>query len=953
MASSGPHDRDPQPTADEENPADGSRPSHGAPFTLHHTPPAPPPWAFAAGPVPEGPGGAHPEPAPERVGESEETARPAGDGSSGPAPGPEHPATPYGEAGPGETARPGDPLSAGIRPDGRPRRLTDRPDVLVAIGPPRRPRAGSTGADPGPPRAGSQEDAGGTRAAQGTAAPPLPVRRPARLPAVPGRPPAAAARAHGRGLLRRPVVLAVVAALCLAAGALGLLALRSGTADGGWLTGGEGLVADAAFPARGGRSHVLNAVAAAGSMIVAAGSDTTGPRPRPLFLVSPDEGETWEAGRTLGPAAGAAGAVGRVASGGGRWLAVGTDATGRAGHAMWTSADGRSWTPVDPARLAAFAPGDRVSDLAGGEQGFAAAGVTTRPDGTPGPVVWLSPDGERWTRVDDRGGLPGRIGGIAAIAMRGDRVVALADAGGSASVVLRSDDGGRTWRAGESPLPGVRAEPGALAATERGFVLVPVRQRTADGRVPVYCSPDGGRWTGCGAIGGLGPDGPGVRAVGASEAGVAALVETEWGRYTAYTSADGGAWTRAAELGEIPGTLRGLTITGAGLLVAGGDRRGRGDVENLPVLVTARAGGSVTAVPPERIAGLRRDAGEVADLAAAGGTFVAVGSADGDAAIWTARDGAGWAAAGPAGPLSGPGRQELTGVAHGPEGWLAVGSTTPEPALTRPLLVTSADGRTWRPGPEIEAPADHPALAPVAVAAGPQGYVIAGEDHGPDGARPALWFSADLTRFARIPAESLPDEGAGVRLAGVTATPDGFAAVGSAGRDGRETGIVWRSADGRAWTAAARVLPPGARSAALHRVVSVRSALVVLGTAATGDGARPFSAVSTDGGATWRYGRPPAEETAAVLDVAVTARGLVAVGADGAAGAGDGTVWLSADGLAWTRHPLTAEPLGGPGDQWLGLVAASGDRVVGVGGSADEDGEHVIVWRTTVAAAGG
>src|SRR5690606_35573415 len=164
---------------------------------------------------------------------------------------------------------------------------------------------------------------------------------------------------------------------------------------------------------------------------------------------------------------------------------------------MWTSADGRSWTPVDPARLAAFAPGDRVSDLAGGEQGFAAAGVTTRPDGTPGPVVWLSPDGERWTRVDDRGGLPGRIGGIAAIAMRGDRVVALADAGGSASVVLRSDDGGRTWRAGASPLPGVRAEPGALAATERGLVLVPVRQRGAAGRVPVYCSPDGGRWTGC------------------------------------------------------------------------------------------------------------------------------------------------------------------------------------------------------------------------------------------------------------------------------------------------------------------------------------------------------------------------------------------------------------------------------------------------------------------------
>lgn len=85
----------------------------------------------------------------------------------------------------------------------------------------------------------------------------------------------------------------------------------------------------------------------------------------------------------------------------------------------------------------------------------------------------------------------------------------------------------------------------------------------------VYCSPEGADWTQCGTIGPLGAEGTGVRGLAASAAGLAAVAESGWERYAVYTSQDGRKWTRSADLGAIPGTLRGLAVTDAGILVAG------------------------------------------------------------------------------------------------------------------------------------------------------------------------------------------------------------------------------------------------------------------------------------------------------------------------------------------------------------------------------------------------
>ncbi len=763
------------------------------------------------------------------------------------------------------------------------------------------------------------------------------------------------------------LLIAAVLLIAIGAGYLVVTQVGSPAPTGLRLAAGEGRPGDRAFPAASdtvdtGESQVLNAVTAVGSTIVAVGSDTTSPVPRPLFLVSTDDGGTWRLGDVSGPAGFVpAGAAGRIAAGGGAWLAAGTDAPGAAGPAargLWTSSDGLSWVAVDPARLSAFKDTDRITDLARTAHGFVAVGVAMLAGGNRGPVAWVSPDGRSWSRVDTGDiGTPDKVRGIMAVVARGDAVVALAEPGkgDSTSVILRSPDGGRHWLRSAAALAAVRPEPGALAVAGEGFLLVPTRQQTSSGKVTVYCSPEGAEWRHCGAIDGLAATGTGVRAVASSPAGVVAVADSGRGEYVAYVSRDGRSWAKGAELGTISGTLRGVALTGKGLLVAGGDERS-GDVDNLPVLITAERGKRARQVPLAEVAGLTRPARDVAAVAADGGRYVAVGAAYGDAGIWTSGDGDDWAAvsaktAGKA--LGGPGRQALHDVAHGPKGWVAVGGTMSDPVVTRPLVVTSKDGRAWKQVPaggDLAVPVGHYALVPHAVAAGPKGYVLAGTDQSATGTRPALWFSADLRRFTR--AGKLPG-GDGVRILDVAATAAGYVAVGGAGTSGRESPVVWVSDDGLTWKRGGRVAPEDVRSAGLRRVVTGGAKLIAAGTAGTEDGGRAFAAVSADGGRSWRYAWLPAEDATDVDGLAVAGSVLIAVGSHGDPATPDSAAWISPDGLDWQRHDMSEQAtteggLTGRGAQWLGAVAALGDQVVAIGRSTTYTADHLTLWRTTV-----
>ncbi|MBB2913524.1 hypothetical protein FHS43_004828 [Streptosporangium becharense] len=763
-------------------------------------------------------------------------------------------------------------------------------------------------------------------------------------------------RRRGRGLL-----VPFLAVMVLAASVGGGLVLwdwvSSPFATGLRLVGDEVRSGDESFVSQGttsgnGSNQVLNAVASVGSTMVAVGSDTTSPVPRPLFLVSSDEGATWELGKVDGPAGSETGptTVGRVAGGGDRWLAAGNDPLG-AGHGLWTSSDGHSWTAVDPAGLDAFTAGDTIMDLARTSSGFVVVGATVLQDGTTGAVAWVSHNGLDWKRVQTREiGTPDKVRGIKAVVAKGDAVVALADPaeGRQTSVVLRSKDGGRNWERAGTSIAGVAPEPGALAVAPGGFVLVPTQQRSDKGEVRVRCSRDGADWEECGAITGLAPEGSGVRRLASSATGVAAVVESGFERYTVYTSGDGRNWKRSTDLGQVAGSLRALAVSDDGTLVVGGDERAA-DVDNRVVLITAPKGGQARSVPLTGIEGLARTARETTRVAAGEGRFVAVGAVSGDAGIWTSADGEDWAAAGSTQILGGPRRQTLSDVAYGKHGWLAVGSAMTHASSTVPLVVTSADGANWSgvPGTGPLAPAgDHDFLAPHAVAAGPSGYVMAGEDRGPAETVPALWFSADLRRFSR--AAKLPAGGTGVRLHDVSATSSGYVAVGGTVPAARETGVVWVSADGVNWTGRKPVLPPGATSAGLRHVVLHGGHIVAAGTAVTEDGRRAFGAVSADNGTTWEFSWLPADEAAAVQDLAAAPEGVVAVGWHGVPGEGDGVAWTSADGLDWQRNDSDQDILQGEGAQWLGAVAVSGTRVVALGRSTTYSADHLTLWRSAL-----
>ncbi len=864
-----------------------------------------------------------PEPGPEPRAEPGARARPdtGPDRGSAPGPGPEWPAGPEWSSVPVEDDF--EPVRrVGRPPGGRPA----RPDLLVAQGPP--DRRGPNGGRHHRP-----------------ASAPSAVRR-----STPTR------RRRGRGLAI-PFLMVLVLTVAVGGGLVLWGWVSSPFATGLRLVGDEVSSGDDNFvPQAGvggnGSNQVLNAVASVGSVMVAVGSDTTSPVPRPLFLVSPDGGTTWRLGTVTGPEGHETGptTVGRVAGGDGLWLAAGNDPLG-SGHGLWTSSDGQAWTAADPGELGAFTRGDKIMDLARTGSGFVAVGAAVLDDGTTGAVAWVSPDGRAWDRVETREiGMPDKVRGIKAVVARGDAVVALADPaqGQSTSVILRSADGGRSWQRTGTALNDVVPEPGALAVAAGGFVLVPTQQRSDKGEVRVYCSPEGADWKACGTITGLGPEGTGVKRLASSSAGVAAVVESGFERYTVHTSEDGRDWSRTTDLGEVPGSLRALALSDTGTLVVGGDERAA-DVDNRVVLITAPKGGEPRPVPLSGIQGLARAARETARVAAGDGRFVAVGAVSGDAGIWSSASGEDWKAGGPAQLLGGPRRQALADVAHGRRGWLAAGSTMTDASSTEPLLLTSSDGQSWRRVPVLGplAPAgDHDFLAPHAVAAGPSGYVIAGEDRGPAATVPVLWFSTDLKRYSR--AAKLPAGGTGVRLHDVSATSSGYVAVGGTGTAERETGVVWVSADGVNWTARKPVLPPGATSAGLRHVVLYGGYVVAAGTARTEDGTKAFGAVSDDNGASWEFSWFPADRASAVQDLAATPEGVVAVGWHGVPGAGDSAAWTSEDGLKWQRHTPSQGGLDGDGAQWLGAVAVSGGQVVALGRSTTYSADHLTLWRSTL-----
>jgi hypothetical protein len=728
------------------------------------------------------------------------------------------------------------------------------------------------------------------------------------------------------------------------------------------LAGSEFTVA----PGGRGISQTLDQVASDGTEIVAVGAQDGARIARAQFYVSRNGGRTWTMGavRTPDGAEPPPGHAARFVAGGqGQWVAVGPDS-------IWTSTDGRTWT-LSPSAGMPLRTGDRVSQVIRTASGFIAVGsnVPGGDQAKSGPVIFLSATGTSWRRADVK--LPAGTGHVLDLtyaAAAGQRILIAGEvsttepAGKSKRPVTTqsggawlSSDNGLSWAAVSTPAArGAQPQIAGLAAVGDGFVLARPATVKAGPAVDVYRSASGTSWSApatLAAPGGLvagevngGPDGAVV--TGRSGASL-----------TAFVSTDGTSWQQTQDFGAAAAeSVSGAAITRGGAVITGTTAADDTRQPAIAVVGAAAAVGAPTAPPDQvdvaKIPGAFDPQLAVNGVAAASGTQVVVGSADGFPAAWVSADGgSSWIRAGGATPavLARPGTQQLTGVTHGPAGWLAVGGVV-SGAAPHPVVVSSATGDSWQSADDTAA-FSASGLVTAQAAAGPGGYVIVGyQQRGPGRTVAAAWWSAGLAGFQRAQNATpgaLDGAGANRQMLAVIASAKGFVAVGAAGNQA----AAWTSPDGRTWRQASLPVPMGAVRTTLKYVASNGRTVVAVGTAVTTTGQQvPIAASSPDGGFTWTESALPVPAGQASVTALAAAGGQFTVaGAFGTtASHQDVVVWTSADGAVWKAVTPAGEGLTGPGIQEITSLTASGNTLTGVGYTASPASEQPVFWQSPI-----
>ena len=736
-----------------------------------------------------------------------------------------------------------------------------------------------------------------------------------------------------------------------------------------------------------GISQTLGQVASDGAEIVAVGSQDGARIARAQFFVSADNGATWAMGTVRTPAGGPPPpgyGASFVAGGNGAWAALGPGS-------IWTSPDGRTWTLASTTGLP-LRPGDQISVLKRTAAGFIAVGTNvpasaqTQAQAQASPVVFLSANGLDWQRLGAQqlrlAAGTAQVAGLSGAAVNGSRIliaghvtVTTGRPGRTrtipASAAWLSTDGGRTWTLAVPP-PGGGGQPltsgaqaltsgaqpliSGVAAVGSGFVLLRPATAAKKPAIDVYRSPNGTAWTFAATL--TAPAGFTAGLVNGAPAG--AVVTGQAGQtLTAFVTGDGTSWRQDPAFGAAAAEdVSGVAIAGNGAAIAAGTTAGDPDSRQ-PLLTLLNQPSQVVMA---RIPGAVDPELAVNALAASNGMQVAVGSANGFPAAWTSVDGgSSWRPAVGQTPavLGRPGIQQLTSVTHGLAGWLAVGHVTAA-AAEHPVVIASADGQVWSAADGAAAFTES-GLYPEQAVAGTSGYVIVGYQVTGGRTIAAAWWSADLAGWQRAAdAVSAPGgpgaldgPGASRQMLAVTAGPQGFVAVGSAGAGA----AAWTSASGQAWTELNLPLPAGATRTVLNHVASRGRLVVAVGTALTAAGQQvPFAARSSDGGATWTESTLPVSTlpvstlpVAAVTALTAAGNEFIATGTFGATpGHQDVVVWTSASGSAWKAATPGGPGLTGPGIQAITALTTSGDTVTGVGFSASPNGEQPVFWQSPI-----
>jgi hypothetical protein len=321
------------------------------------------------------------------------------------------------------------------------------------------------------------------------------------------------------------------------------------------------------------------------------------------------------------------------------------------------------------------------------------------------------------------------------------------------------------------------------------------------------------------------------------------------------------------------------------------------------VAVRPTAGGVPPAFVSAALSGYpgQRGTVTVASMMAAAGVTVAVGTADGHPAIWRRASNGSWTLESAASLSAVTGSAGLASVADGPAGWIAVG-TTSDGRSTEPVILASADGVQWQPVTSLTAQAGA-GTEFLGAAAGRSGYVVVGRQMVGGRTFAVLWYSADLRSWTSDFNDGLDGRLAASTANAITATADGFVAVGSHGADQS----MWVSPDGQHWRLDSVSLPAGVASATLSSVVASGANVVAGGYAATRAGDIPVVVVSADGGGQWRQVVLQAPDGLGVITaLTATPKGFTAAGIVGRSGAQHAVTWTSPDGLTWSSPAQAA-----------------------------------------------
>jgi len=524
-------------------------------------------------------------------------------------------------------------------------------------------------------------------------------------------------------------------------------------------------------------------------------------------------------------------------------------------------------------------------------------------------------------------------------------------------MVWLTTNGGRTWVRADPPVShGATSGLAGLAATATGLVAIrPGHTAGRVPDAVAYMMTHGAAWRYVGQLKAGRGRGFVVTAVSSSNDGVVVAGSAGPSR-VAFLSLHGWSWRQIASLAvSQPATVTGVTAGPDGNVVAAGTgsqpflllARTRWTPVGQATLAAAAAPGAgvnglgasqrgqiaVGEAGREPAIWLHPAGGRWTDL-----TIPAPPSWQGDGPGLTSvvHGNAGWLAIGSEGGPASAAPLASTGLltSH------AVGGRT------QPLLLTSVDGHSWRAPPGL-GPAAAPTVMLTGAAAGPAGYVVAGLRSEGGQQVPVLFWSADL-RTWRAQGGLTGPASAGQPVSAplaVAAGPAGFVAVGGTG----SRPAVWLSPTGKGWVMRSLALPRGARGAVLQQVAAQGSRIAALGTEARGSGPVPFAAVSADGGRSWHeYPLPLPGHPAAVTALAAAGRGFAATGTVATATGQDVLSWWSADGRTWQLTRPAGRGLSGPGAHAITALAGLGRQVTGVGYADTPAGWHLILWHERI-----